>query len=105
MTNVRLLHHRAGEAGETGDVALQQAAAKLEVAAHALERIGGGVERGGGEHLVRDFRPALRGRDRQRFLAVEVVKERALGQPGGPADVVDRGGGITLRPDHVHGRL
>ena len=105
MGVVDLLHHRADEAGEIRHVALEQRAAEIDVAEHAIERIlvrviGRGREEGAG-HL----RPVIRRRNGERFLAVEMMEERALRHAGARAQLIDRGRDVALLADHGEGRI
>jgi hypothetical protein len=46
--------------------------------------------------------PSVQG---ERFLAVEVMQEPALGEPGSFADVLDERGGIAFGRDYMQGRI
>ena len=43
------------------------------------------------------------GGERKRLLALEVMEEAALGQPGGQADVIDGHCRVAFGADHLHG--
>ena len=72
---VNLLHHGADEAGKFGDFSGQDRFAEIDVAEHALQRIGMPVVGRGREKRAGRLRPIFGGRDRERFLAVEVMEE------------------------------
>ena len=59
----------------------------------------------GREHLPRPGAPVVGGRDGQLVLGGEVVEERALGDAGGGAQVVDGGGVQPALPDDAHRRV
>ena len=71
----------------------------------AVERIGVGVIRRGGEKLPGPRRPVVGRRDGQVVLASEVMEEGAFGDARGLAQVIHRRRRIALCPDHMHGRV
>jgi hypothetical protein len=100
MGGVGLLHHGAEEAGVLGDLALQDLAAEVDVAEQpsdrVFERVVGRRREEPGRHLAE----VRGGGDPELLLGAEVVEERALGHPRRLAELVDRGGGEALAPDH-----
>ena len=103
MGVVGLLHHRAEQAGELRQVALKDRLAEIDVAEHPLARVGEARIGRGVEHGVGVRGEMGRRGDGAGFLAGEVMEERALGEAGLGADVLDAGGRIALRADHVDG--
>src|SRR5882724_2572599 len=100
MGLVGLLHHRPQETGELGQLALEDRPAEIDVAEEALHRIGQLAVRRAGEDAVSP-RGEVPGRgDRELLLAVEMVEEAALGEPGELAHIVDRRCPVTLGADH-----
>ena len=93
------LHHRADKASELGNVAGEQLFSEVEVAEDTRKRICVQVIRSSGKKLARNLRPVAGGPDTEVFLALEVVEEGALGDPGGGAEIFDAGGCVTLGAD------
>lgn len=89
---IGLLQHGADEAGEIGHAALQQDLAEGDMAEHAVERIGKIVTGRSGEQGARHLGPMLGGGAPQFVLALEMMEEGVLGDAGGGAGLVDRGG-------------
>ena len=96
MGPVGLLNDRADKAGEVGQVAGQDGLAKLDVSDHAAERVRGLMIRRRGEEGRRRRIPMRDRRQRQIFLALEVMEEASLGQSGLGADVLDPGRAYSL---------
>ena len=105
MGSIGFLHHRADETGELIQFAAYQFTPEIDVAEHAIERIGVVVIRRGGEKRACYFRPVIGGRDAQRFLARKMMEERALGDARRRTEVVDRRRGIALGADLGERRL
>ena len=99
----RLLHHGAQQAGEIGQLALQNLGAKVDVGEHPLTRVGNLLIRRAGEQAAGHLGPITCGLNRQLFLALEVVEEAALAHARRVADVVHRGGGVALGAKHLQG--
>ena len=102
---VDLLHHRADEAGEFRHRAFKDRAAEIDIAEHAVERILVPVIRRRREQGPGRLRPIVRRGDGERFLVLEVMEERALGDARPGAQFVDRGCDVALLPDHGEGRV
>src|ERR1700730_10330674 len=105
MRVVGLLTHGAEEAGELREGSRQDAGAKIDVAEQAVQRIGELAIRRCAKEPPGHLGKMLGRRDREVFLAFEVVEERALGQAGCGTDVVHGGPRIALRADHLHCRV
>jgi hypothetical protein len=101
----RFLHHRAEQAGEFRWRATNECLAQIEVGEHAVPRVGQLLMGRLREQAAGDAVPVLHRSQRHRFLALEMVEKAALGHPRRRADIVDRGGGVTLGPDDLHGRI
>jgi len=78
---IDFLNHGADQAGELGHLALEDRFAEIDVAEHAVERIGVIVVGRAGKQAAGEVRPVVRGRDGEGFLAGEVVEEGALVTP------------------------
>ena len=59
----------------------------------------------GGEKAACDFAPVFGRRQGQRFLAVEMMEEAALGQAGCLADILNARGRVAFGTDHVQRRV
>lgn len=99
---IGVLHHRADEADEAVDRAVKHREAEIDMAEQSVERILELRVRQHLEHRPRALGPGLGGRDRQRFLRGEMVKEGALGDARRGADIVDARRGVALP---AHGRV
>src|SRR5580698_6490390 len=96
MGLIGLLDDRADEASEVGQVAGQDGLAELDVGYEAAERVRGlMIGRRGEEGRYRRI-PMRDRRQRQIFLALEVVEKASLGQAGRGADVLDTRCGIAF---------
>ena len=93
------LHHRAQQAGEFGRLALQQLRAEVDVGQQADPRVNGLLVGRLGEQRAGHRVPVRHRAQRQVVLGLEVVEEAALGDAGGGADVVHRGGVVALAAD------
>ncbi len=71
MRLVGLLHHRAEQAGELGQLALKDRLAEIDVAEHVCARVGQPRVRGRVEDRVGACGEMCRGRDGAGFLAGE----------------------------------
>jgi len=89
MSLVSLLDHGAQQAGELGKLAEENCLAKVDVAEQAVDRVGQAAIGSLGKRALGHGRKMLGGGQGQVFLALEVVKETALGEAGGFADVFD----------------
>ena len=54
---------------------------------------------------VSHYSPILGGREREVFLALEVMEEAALGEPGRFANIFDSCSGVAFGADHVESRV
>src|SRR5262249_54235995 len=91
----------ADQAGVLRNLAGQHGDAQVDVAENALARILARlIRRRAEQRFGHRFERLDRG-NAERFLAVEMMKEAALGQAGGRADVVDRRGRIALGADDI----
>ena len=97
----RLLHHRAGKAGELCGPAFDERGAEIDVSEHPAERIAMRMIGRGCKESARRLRPIIRRRDREIVLAFEVMEEGALGDARSAAKIVHRRAGVTLRPDNL----
>ena len=102
---VGLLHHGADEAGEFGNVALNDRLAEVDIGEHAIQRIVMVVIRRGLEKRRSCLRPERRRRDAKRFLAVEVMKEGPFGDASRLAQIVNSRCCKTLLAHDVAGRF
>ena len=96
MRLIGLLDDRADKAGEVGQVAGQESLAKLDIGNEASERIRSLVVGRRGEQRRGHRLPMRDRRQRQIFLALEVMKEASLRQPRLGADVLDPGRAIAF---------
>src|ERR1700722_14541269 len=87
---IDLLHQRAEKTGELGDFALEELLAKIEVAQDPMERIAVLLVRRAAEKDRWCVGPVVRRSDRKRLLALEMVKECALGDAGLDTKLIDR---------------
>src|SRR5208337_1831633 len=105
MRGVNFLNRRAKQAGVLRNIPLQHRGAEIDVAEHAVARIGIGVVGGSAEHR-RGHRPELLdGGYAEPLLAFEMVEEGALGQARRSTYVVHRGGRVTLRANDITGGI
>ena len=105
MGLIGLLDDRADKAGEIRQVASQDGFAELDVGDEAAERVRGlVVGRRSEEGRCRRI-PMRDRRQRQVFLALEVMEEASLGQSGFGADVLDPGRAIALGAHDLEGRV
>jgi len=102
---VDLLDHGSDQAGEVGEIALEDGLAEIDVSEEAVEWVGWTMVGGGGEELAGDFGPVVGGGEGQGFFAVEMVEEAAFGEAGGLADVFNARGGVAFGADDVEGRI
>ena len=100
---VGLLDHRAEQAGELRQRALQDRDAEIHVTQQPVERVGDVLVGGGCKQTVGHRREMGRRGKRQLLLGVEVMEETALGETGGFADVFDARRRIPFGPDDVQG--
>src|SRR5262249_23975159 len=75
---------------EFGEFTCEQRLAQVDVAEHAVERVGQLVVGGPGKERPRHLRPVIDGGDGQIFLAVEVMEKGPLGYAGSGAKILDR---------------
>ena len=98
---VNFLHRRADQAGVLRNLAAQHGDAQIDVAEDSVARIVLRlIGRRAEQHLSHRLELLDRG-DAELFLAVEVMKEAALGKPCGLADIVDAGGRIALGANDI----
>jgi len=105
MRYVHLLHHGAGEATELCERPDHQPLAEIEVTQNTIQGVAGGAIRRPLEQGTVPLGPIFHGGDGECFLTLEVMEKGALGEARHPAQIVDRGGGITLLADRSHGGL
>jgi len=105
MRGVNFLNRRAKQAGVVRDIPLQHRSAEIDVAEHAVARIGIGVI-GSRAEQRRGHRPELLdGCNAEPLLAFEMVEEGALGHARRSTDIVHRGGRVTLRANDIAGGI
>ncbi len=100
---VDFLDHGAQQAGVFGELAFQNGDAEIDIAQEAVERVEGGVVRGGGEQMLGHGTKVSGSFDGELFFGFEVMEEGAFGDTCVVADVVNGGGGVTLCADDVEG--
>ena len=100
VRRVGLLHHRAEQAGIVGQPAPQDRSPEVDVAEDPRPGVGQRMVGGSGEEVGRHGAEVRRGGDPELFLGAEVMEEGPVGDARRAAEVVDRGRGIPLRPDH-----
>jgi 3'-5' exonuclease len=103
MGGIDFLHRRAEEAGVLRNRAAQHCDAQIDVAEEAIARISLHLVGRGAKQNRRRRAELLDRRNAELLLAVEVVKEAALGNARGFADVVDGGGRVAFGPNGVGG--
>lgn len=102
---VDLLRHGPDEAGEFGGIAVDDRLAELDIAEQAVERVVEPVVRRVREEGRGGFRPIGGGGDAERFLGLEMMEERALGDSRRLAEIIDGGRREALGPDDVPRRF
>src|SRR5579862_4552858 len=95
------LHHRADQTGELGHIAFQELLAEIDIAEHAVERIGVPVIGRRRKQLAGHLRPMVCGRSAKIFLALEVMEKGALCHTGSRAKIIDGCCRIALFTHHV----
>ena len=93
---VYFLHHRADEAGEFGNGALQDRGAEVDVAEHAVACALQSMVGRCGKECAGDCRPMIGGGHREVSFAREVVEERAFADASGRAQIIYRGRVVAL---------
>jgi len=99
MGVVGLLHQRAEETRVVGKLSGQDSGAEVEVSEQAGKRVGWLVIGCGGEEALGHGFPMRNCGEGEVILALEVVKEAALGDAGLKADIVDGGRSIPFGTD------
>src|SRR5262249_8108114 len=105
MARIGFLNGRSDQTGVKRDLARKERNAKIDVAEDTITRIGQRTVRRVAKQRRRHGAKALDRGNPERFLAVEVMKEAALGDAGRRANVVDRAAGIALGSYDVAGRI
>src|SRR5689334_6966420 len=100
MAVVGFLYHRAYETRELRHSAGQNCLAEVDVAQHAVEWILIVMIWRRCEESVGHLRPVIGGRDRQIVLALEMMKEGALGDVAGRTKIVYGRCRVALGSDH-----
>jgi hypothetical protein len=99
-----LLHHRAKQAGEFRQATLKNRHPEIDVTQKALQGIMQSAIGSPCKQAVRHRRKMTGGGERERFLALEVMEEAALGQPGGQANVIDGHCRVAFGTDRLRRR-
>ncbi len=100
---IHFLNHGSDEAGEVGQIALEDGLAEIDVGEEAVEGIGEELIGSGCEEAAGDAVPVVGGGERELFLALEVMEEAAFGEAGGLADVLDACCRVAFGADDVEG--
>ena len=100
---VGLLDHRAEQASEVRQRALQDRDAEIHVTQQPLERVGDFLVGRRCKQTVGHRREMGRCGKRKVFLGREMMEEAALGETGGLADVLDARRRVSLGADHLQG--
>src|SRR5580658_1958065 len=89
VASVCFLHHGTQQTGELCNGTAQHRLAKIEVTDDPIQRIVQMMVGSGSEQGLTHFRPIACGRERQRFFARKMVKERALRYASAGAEFVN----------------